>query len=118
MNADHIRVAMRAEWAKTKARADRWSEEVLLVTEEMRRTICFLEWKANWWLKLTYSRPDTPLRVQHGVAAYAAKQAAVCRSMATSFAKCWYPVLAKQQIQVEWPSQYIISADPTAMNID
>jgi hypothetical protein len=28
--------AMSVKWAKTKARADRWSEEVLLVTEEMR----------------------------------------------------------------------------------
>jgi hypothetical protein len=98
---------MQVEWAKAKARADRWHEEVLLVTEEMRRVICFMEWKATWWLELSVSRPDAPLYVQRGIAAYAAKQAAVCRSIAGSFANRWYPLLKKQQIPIEWPLQYI-----------
>lgn len=98
---------MRVEWAKAKARADRWHEEVLLVTEEMHRTICFMEWKATWWLEQSASRPDAPLYVQRGIAAYAAKQAAVCRSIARSFANRWYPLLEKQQIPIQWPLQYI-----------
>jgi hypothetical protein len=108
---------MRCEWAKTKARADRWREEVLLITEEMRRTICFLEWKAMWWLEQVASRSDAPLRVQRGISAYAAKQAAVCRSMVRSFAECWYPTLKKQHIPIEWPSQYI-PEDSTVMDVD
>jgi len=40
---------MRVEWAKTKARADRWHEEVLLVSEEMCRVLYFFQWKAEWW---------------------------------------------------------------------
>jgi hypothetical protein len=108
---------MHVEWAKTKARADRWSEEVLLVTEEMRRTIYFLEWKATWWSELSFSRPDAQPAVQSGICAYAAKQAAVCRSMAMSFAKSWHPSLKKQGIAIEWPSQYIpLNSDP--MDID
>ena len=112
----YILTAMRVEWAKTKARADRWREEVLLVTEEMRRTICFLDWKAKWWLDLMY-RPDAPLCTQRGVAAYATKQAAICRSMAMSFAKCWFPLLKAHQIPIEWPSQYI-PTDPSVMDVD
>jgi hypothetical protein len=108
---------MRVEWAKTKAQADRWHEEVLLLTEEMRRTICFLEWKSSWWLDLVSSRPDAPLSVRHGIAAYAARQSAICCSMAMLFAKQWYPILQKQQIPVEWPAHYI-PVDPTAMAID
>jgi len=60
-------IAMHVEWAKTKARADQWREEVLLLTEEMHRTICFLDWKSSWWLQLASSRPDAPLNVQHGI---------------------------------------------------
>jgi hypothetical protein len=98
---------MCVEWAKTKAHADQWNEEVLLVTEEMCCTICFLEWKANWWLERAASCPDAPLHVQHGVAAYAAKQAAVCHSIAKPFAKCWYPILHQHNIAIEWPTHYV-----------
>jgi hypothetical protein len=48
--------AMRVKWAKTKAHADQWGEEVILVPEEMRWTICFLDWKASWWLDLRSAR--------------------------------------------------------------
>ena len=41
--------AMRIEWCKARARANRWTEEVDLLKEEMRRTEQFLEWHANWW---------------------------------------------------------------------
>ena len=109
--------AMRVEWAKAKARADRWQDEILLVTEEMRHTICFLDWKAKWWLDLTSCRPDASLCTQHGMAAYATKQAAICHSLAMSFAECWFPLLKAHQIPIEWPSQYI-PTDPSAMAVD
>src|SRR5882762_2397788 len=32
-------LALRVEWAKSQARADRWNEEVVLLDEEMRRVI-------------------------------------------------------------------------------
>ncbi|KAJ7099018.1 hypothetical protein C8R44DRAFT_593419, partial [Mycena epipterygia] len=40
---------LRVEWAKTRARAHRWTEEVDLLEEEMRRILVFLEWRAGWW---------------------------------------------------------------------
>ncbi|KAJ7300391.1 hypothetical protein DFH08DRAFT_725373, partial [Mycena albidolilacea] len=38
--------ALQIEWAKTRARAWRWTEEVDLVEEEMRRVLEFQRWKA------------------------------------------------------------------------
>src|ERR1700729_4238399 len=104
---------MRVEWAKTKAHADRWHEEVLLVSEEMHRVLYFFQWKAEWWSSQSALRTDTPIRVQRGIAAYAAKQAAISRSMATSFATEWYPTLKN----IDWPSCYI-PVDSNAMDID
>ncbi|KAJ7791277.1 hypothetical protein B0H14DRAFT_3567333 [Mycena olivaceomarginata] len=46
--------ALHIEWAKTRARAWRWTEEVDLV-EEMRRVLAFLNWKANHWTSLMMS---------------------------------------------------------------
>ncbi|KIM74803.1 hypothetical protein PILCRDRAFT_92417 [Piloderma croceum F 1598] len=48
---------------------------------------------------------------------YAAKQAAICRSMVGSFATCWYPTLEKEHIPIEWPSQYILKSF-TIMEVD
>lgn len=98
---------MRVEWAKSKARADRWDEEILLLTEEMRRVIEYLEWQAQWWIIQGSRRRDTHLTIQEGVVAYAAKHAAMCRQMAMSFALRWYPDLHANGITVEWPVSYI-----------
>ena len=42
-------LAMHVEWAKMKARADHWGEEIFLTIEEMQCVIHFLDWHANWW---------------------------------------------------------------------
>jgi hypothetical protein len=42
---------MRAEWAQTRARKCRWSEEFLIIQEEMRRVLAYHEWRAEWWLE-------------------------------------------------------------------
>ncbi|KAJ7802706.1 hypothetical protein B0H14DRAFT_2614089 [Mycena olivaceomarginata] len=42
---------LRIEWAKTRAKAMRYAEEVELL-EEMRRVLQFLDWRANWWSSL------------------------------------------------------------------
>ena len=74
---------------KSKARADRWNEEVQLVKEEMRRVLVFLEWKADWWTKeggrVLNVRPD----IADGIRAYAAKQAHINRALARSFKMRW-----------------------------
>ena len=85
-------VALRVEWAKAKARADRWEEEVVLLNEEMRRTLEFCSWKANWWETQITQResslqPDDPLA--GGLKAYAHQQAAFEREIARKWAFKW-----------------------------
>ena len=42
-------VAVRVEWCKAWARARRWTEEVLLLREELRRVSASHEHRAKWW---------------------------------------------------------------------
>lgn len=98
---------MEVEWAKTKARADRWDEDFLATVEQMRRVITFLDWKAKWWVQRASLRTDTSPALQSGLRAYAHKQAFICKDLARSFARKWYPLMIKNSIPVEWPTEYI-----------
>lgn len=99
---------MRVEWAKSLARADRWDEETDLTCEEMRRVLETFHRRSKWWLTQTTCRPNASAAVQRGIAAYAAKQAAMYVSLAHSFAKKWYPFLIYKGLgDVDWPSEYI-----------
>lgn len=81
--------AIRVEWCKTRARANRWSEEVELLFEEKRRILQFLGWHAGWWLsKATARLTDNP-ELNEGLIAYAGRQAALRRKLAKSFAHTW-----------------------------
>ena len=97
-----ICIGLRCEWVKSKARADRWNEEVLLVKEEMRRVLAFLEWKAAWWTK-EGGRRDLDVRpdIADGIRAYAAKQAHVNRALAHSFKMRWAAYTDRDQKQDE-----------------
>lgn len=106
-------LAMQVEWAKTKARADRWDEEFLLTIEEMRRTIEFFDWKARWWIDRASLRTGVSVALQSGLHGYAHKQAAVYRGLAHSFARKWYPLLVANSIPVEWPATYIPASTPS-----
>ncbi|KAH7904941.1 hypothetical protein BJ138DRAFT_1118936 [Hygrophoropsis aurantiaca] len=84
-----IHQSVRVEWCKARARKLRWSEEVDLLREEMRRVLRFLDWRVRWWL----SRPTTwegldPL-VSAGLAAYAQRQADLHRSFSKAFEAQW-----------------------------
>ncbi|TDL13624.1 hypothetical protein BD410DRAFT_699276, partial [Rickenella mellea] len=86
---------MRVEWAKSQARAERWHEEVVLVSEEMRQTLVFLEWRAKWWEMQIDRRIEETANLKSGLRAYATKQAAVQRALAKRFALLWVPFLRK-----------------------
>lgn len=87
-----------------------WSEEVLLLREEMRRTLTFLEWHATWWetratlhtdwweeqdKSVTCPRADPaglprPRNQEtEGMTAYAHKQAHIRRAIRGSFEHLW-----------------------------
>ncbi|KAF7984577.1 hypothetical protein HWV62_13799 [Athelia sp. TMB] len=90
-DTEGVQEALRIEWCKSRARAMRWSEEVLLLREEMRRVIAFLSWHADWWIRQGEGRTDIDLspEVRQGLQAYAARQAAIRKSMATHFDSLW-----------------------------
>ena len=99
--------SMRVEWAKSHARAMQWGEEVVLISEEMRRVIQYLDWKSGWWMNLICGCSDAKKDVHRGQAAYANKQGAMYRKMAHSFAEKWYPLTKKYNRNVEWLTEYI-----------
>lgn len=88
-------IGLRCEWAKSKARADRWDEEVQLVIEEMQRVLAFLEWKASWWDRQGKAQLNVSHDILQGACAYAAKQAYVNRALAASFEMCWRAEVGK-----------------------
>ena len=101
---------MRVEWAKTHARANRWREEVILLTEEMRRVVVYLDWKALWWETQGSRRDDVRADIMDGLGSYAHRQADLMRRLAESFAALWYPVLTAEGITIEWPEYYVTYA--------
>ncbi|KAK6981627.1 CxC2 domain-containing protein [Favolaschia claudopus] len=88
--------ALRIEWAKTRARAHRWTEEVDLVEEEMRRVLEFLEWKAGWWIALIGQREgvNTDAVSNEGFTAYAQRQSRIQLDLRARFQANWRDVPA------------------------
>ena len=107
MPSKSICAGLRCEWAKSKARADRWREEILLLTEEMRRVITFLDWKAGWWSGQASTRAGLPKDIADGTAGYTGKQAHIHQSLAQAFARTWHPLLTSNGLSIEWPLSYI-----------
>ena len=77
------------EWAKAKAHADRWEEEVILVDEEMRRVLEFCRWKTEWWLEQVPLREGLRPQLAEGLHAYAEEQADMERRICLSWTNKW-----------------------------
>ncbi|KAJ7431013.1 hypothetical protein B0H11DRAFT_2165862 [Mycena galericulata] len=83
-----IITSLHVEWAKSFARVKRWTEEVDLLKEEMRRVPVTLRAKAAWWdgkMALEGSSPEH----SEGMRAYAARQADLRRRLAAHFEELW-----------------------------
>lgn len=105
---EDVNEILRVEWTTSFARLERWSEEVELLQEEMRRVVMFLEWRARDWLtKVDARRGNSASDIQSGLGAYARKQAAIYHNLAISFAKLWHPTLASYDLQHSWATKYI-----------
>ncbi|KAJ7698223.1 hypothetical protein B0H14DRAFT_2417944, partial [Mycena olivaceomarginata] len=88
--AEDVSIALRIEWAKTRAKAMRYAEEVDLLEEEMRRVLQFMDWRADWWMSLVGLRAgvqDEALREGHE--AYAVRQAGYMKGIRDRFAAQW-----------------------------
>ncbi|KAF9496303.1 hypothetical protein BDN71DRAFT_1468824 [Pleurotus eryngii] len=78
--------ALRIEWCKSRARAQRWQEECVLLQEEMRRVIQFHQSTANQWLTRA-NEAET-----EGARAYAWRQQAVRETLLTMCRETWKDV--------------------------
>ncbi|PBK62569.1 hypothetical protein ARMSODRAFT_1024770 [Armillaria solidipes] len=86
-DAEETAEALRIEWCKTRARAHRWQEEVILVLEEMKRVKAFFAWEARTWLERA-ARED----VLEGERGYALRQADMHCHMRDHCSRCWKDV--------------------------
>ena len=84
---------LRSEWAKSRARANRCKEEVLLLKEEMRRVLVFLEWKSDWWLQRQSLREGLPLDLGEGLRAFSLGQSDLQKRLASHFQTIWLGAL-------------------------
>ena len=98
-----VHESIRHEWMMCRARADRWKEESDLLQEEMRRVVTFLEWKSSSWGENVGSRLDSvSTDIQHGISAYACKQASTYHELAISLATQWLPRLLAWGLDIAW----------------
>ncbi|KAF6746462.1 hypothetical protein DFP72DRAFT_992812 [Ephemerocybe angulata] len=87
--------AIKVEWAKSRARACRYQEEIRIVREEMNRTIRFFKWKENWWYQRAGARQameEVPADYDEGLRAYATRQGSLCLSLRKRFEHAWQGV--------------------------
>ena len=85
--------------------------------EEMRRTLEFFKWKSRWWLKLQSARansttPPDP-QVQHGLRAYANRQASIYSSLVNTYVNHWRKFLLEHSLRAEWLSLYPVTPPST-----
>ncbi|KII87015.1 hypothetical protein PLICRDRAFT_177723 [Plicaturopsis crispa FD-325 SS-3] len=75
--------ALRIEWCCARARAMRWSEEIILLQEEMRRVKVTMEWQAVRWDSRAAAAAERLAGDggAEGLTAYAYRQAALQRAL-------------------------------------
>ncbi|KAJ7473901.1 hypothetical protein B0H11DRAFT_1918709 [Mycena galericulata] len=92
--------ALRVEWSKAYSRANRWREDLVLVEEEMRRTIEFGGFAERQWRERANTRTrmlgmgsgDVEPEVLEGVRAYAFEQADREHRMCELLRRDWGPI--------------------------
>lgn len=82
--------AFKIQWLKSRANAARFSEELILLEEEMRRVIEFAHWRARWWQNLGGARETNNAQLAEGLRAYAEEQAHVERLRALRLTNRWF----------------------------
>jgi len=73
--------ALRVEWCRSRAHAMRWSEEVVLLREEI--------WHAGWWTGRRMLHESLTSELTEGMIAYAMMQATIRQLIRGSFRRLW-----------------------------
>lgn len=74
---------------------------MLLVTEEMRRTVTFLRWKSQWWM-VTERTHAVSTDVKKGSVAYANRQASQLLALSEKFEAAWSRTLSVNGLDTSW----------------
>lgn len=106
------------EWAKSLARAERWEEEILLLREEMRRTLVALSHQAQEWRARGALRNGCEQVLASGLHGYAEKQAVIRERLANDFATIWLAGLQESSLAppVTWPAKYL-NTNPSSKKV-
>lgn len=119
VSPDEVNEDMQVEWAQCVARADHWEEEVMLLQEEMRWVMQFLEWRSRNWLSKVDPRPDTITPAIHaGISAYAKKQGSIFHSLAIRFCQRWYLMLLSLSLPHAWATEFLNTHGAPLVNSD
>ncbi len=102
-----LHLDLRVEYSKAKARVTHWQEEILLIAEEMQRTVTFLQWKVTWWRSL--AAEHIHVDIQKGMTAYRHRQEAQLLCLAKQFAQSWLPTLQVGSFNVSWVDDFLSS---------
>jgi hypothetical protein len=112
--------SVRVQWSKMNATATRWAEEMVLVVEEMRRTLASFENEAVEWDARVGCRAGTvPDFLAHALDGYASRQARLWRRRVLVFARKWLPLLQRHNLGSVWLPQYVaaVQADDVAAKL-
>ena len=110
ISPDEVNEDMRVEWAQCASRADRWEEEVILLQEEMRRVVYFLEWKSKDWASKAGARAGAVSQgVRSGLSAYSHKQASIYHNLAIQFCQRWHSTLVSLSLHDAWATKFLES---------
>ncbi|KAL0571368.1 hypothetical protein V5O48_010593 [Marasmius crinis-equi] len=89
-NSEAMKDALRVEWCKAQVRCRRWTEELVLLEEEMRRTLLSLEHEAGEWDKQVHVAADERgSDIMEGMQANCIRQAAIRRGLSAKFQALW-----------------------------
>ncbi|KAF7796181.1 hypothetical protein EIP86_007355 [Pleurotus ostreatoroseus] len=89
---EDLNEALKVEWARSHARSRSWIEEVALIWEEMRRSVHYCRWLAEWWEEQASRRTGVSGVLAEGLTAFARKQAAAERALAQRWETKFMPV--------------------------
>jgi len=119
ISPDEVNEDMRVEWAQCMARADRWEEEAILLQEEMRRVVSFLDWKSKDWVSKVNARASVVKpEIRSGLSAYARKQASVFGNLAIRFCERWCSALISLSLSHAWASKFLESRGVLPADLD
>ncbi|KAI0044491.1 hypothetical protein FA95DRAFT_1496986, partial [Auriscalpium vulgare] len=101
---EEVHESLRVQWMKGRARVRRWAEEITLLQVEMDQSIRFLLWKSDWWWCRARIQTDKSTDIVRALEAYAARQATIYSSLASTFQVQWTKSLAVHGLSISWTS--------------